>query len=99
MTFIVEGLSKHLEPEAQVRRIGQYNTLAEAVTAAQQTIDVFLQREIKPGMDANSLVALYQARGECPFIFRDDDKTLNVPGFSHARYAMTRAAEICGRKK
>ncbi|MDH3317326.1 MAG: hypothetical protein OER43_16375 [Gammaproteobacteria bacterium] len=99
MTFIVEGLSIHLEPQKQVRRIGEYETLAEAITAAHETIEVFLGREFKPGMEANSLFSLYQERGEYPFIFRDDDKTLNVPGFNHTRHAMTRAAEICGGKK
>ena len=29
----------------------------------------------------------------------DDDKTVNVPGFNHAHYAMTRAAELCGGTK
>ncbi|MDH3316093.1 MAG: hypothetical protein OER43_10045 [Gammaproteobacteria bacterium] len=99
MTFIVEGLSIHLDPEALVRRIDQYNTLAEAITTAQETIEEVLRREFQPGMDDKSLFALYQAQGEYPFIFRDDDKTLNVPGFNHTRYAMTRAAEICGGKK
>lgn len=99
MTFFVEGLSKHLGPEAQVRRIGEYETVSEAIAVAQQTVDAFLQREFKPGMDAKSLFALYQAQGEYPFIFRDDDKTINVPGFNHAHYAMIRAAEICGGKK
>lgn len=97
--FFVEGLSKHLEPETQVRRIGEYKTVAEAITLAQQVIDKFLQLQYKPGMDAKALFSLYQAQGEYPFIFRDDDRTFNVPGFNHAHYAMTRAAEICSGKK
>src|SRR5687768_998355 len=99
MAFFVEGVSKHLEPETQVRRIGEYKTVAEAVAVAMQTIDEYLKRVFKPGMDLNALFALYQSQGEYPFIFRDDDKTFNVPGFNHAHYAMTRAAEICGGKK
>lgn len=43
MTYFVEGLSNHLEPQTRVRRIDEY-----------------------------------------PFIFRDDDKTFNVPGFNTA---------------
>lgn len=98
MTFFVEGVSKHLEPQTQVRRIGEFKSVAEAITVAKRTIDGFLQKELKPGMDGKALFALYQAHGEYPFIFRDDDKTFNVPGFNHAHYAMTRAAELCGGK-
>jgi len=99
MTFIVEGLSMHLDPESQVRRIGEYNTMAEAITEAQHTVDQVLWRAYKPGMEAKELFYLYQTQGEFPFIFRDDDKTLNVRGFNHTQYAMTRAAEMCGGKK
>lgn len=95
MTFLVEGLSKHLEPQQQLRRIGEYETVAEAIAVAQATVDAFLRREFKAGMDAKALYSLYQAQGECPFIFRDDNSTVNVPGFNHVHYAMTRAAEIC----
>jgi hypothetical protein len=98
MTFFVEGVSKHLEPQTQVRRIGEYQSVAEAISVAKRTIDEFLQRASKPGMDGKALFALYQAQGEYPFIFRDDDKTFNVPGFNHAHYAMTRAAEICSAR-
>jgi hypothetical protein len=50
-------------------------------------------------MDAKSLVKLYKAQGEYPFIFRDDDLTVNVPGFEHSHYARDRAAEVCNGKK
>jgi hypothetical protein len=99
MTFFVEGLSGHLEPKSQVRRIGEYKTVAEAILVAQKAVDEFLVREYQAGMDAKALFALYQTKGEYPFIFRDDDKTFNVPGFSHVQYAVTRATEICGGKK
>jgi len=99
MTYFVEGLSKHLEPQTQVRRIGEYPALPAAITMAQSVVDKFLTREYKPGMEAKALFSLYRERGEYPFIFRDDDKTFNVAGFNHAHYAMTRAAEICGGKK
>jgi len=96
MTFLVEGVSRHLEPSAQVRRIGEYDTVEEAIASAKQAIDEFLRREFKPGTDAKSLFALYQARGEYPFIFRTEDRTISVRGFSHAQYAMSRATELCG---
>jgi hypothetical protein len=99
MTFFVETLSKHLEPETQVRRVGEYKTKAEAMAVAHKIIEEFLRREFKPGMDAKTLFSLYQEQGEYPFIFVNDDNTFNVPGFGHARYAMTCAAEICGGRK
>ena len=99
MAFLVEGVNKHLEPDAQVRRIGEYETVEEAIAAAQQVVDEFLRREFKPGMDAQTLFRLYQAQGEYPFIFRTDDRTINVRGFSYAYYAMERVTKMCGGVK
>ena len=99
MTYFVEGVSKHLEPEPQVRRIGEYQTVAEAVAAAQKLIEQFLREEFRRGMTAKRLYALYEERGEHMFIFQDEAKTFNVSGFDHADYARTLAAEICGRRK
>ena len=98
MTFFVEGLSGHLEPKSQVRRIGECNTAAEAVAMAQKAVDAFLLREFKAGMEAKALFAIYQSRGEYPFIFRDDDKTFNVRNFNHFHYALTRSGELCKAK-
>ena len=95
MAFFVEGVSKFLEPHRQVRRIGEFATVAAAIEAAQKTVDGFLQKTYRPGMDAKALFAMYQERGEYPFIFRDDDRTFNVQGFNHAQYALTRAGELC----
>lgn len=98
MTYFVEGISKHQAPESHVRRIGEYEALADAIAAAQKSVEDFLAAAFKPGMDAKALFNLYQTEGEHPFIFRDDDNTLNVRGFNHAQYAMTQAKEICGGK-
>jgi len=99
MTFFVEGVNKSLEPQKQVRRIGECPTVADAIDVAKKTVDVFLRHHFRPGMDAKSLFALYQGKGEFPFIFRDDDRTFNVPGFNHAQYAQLRANELCGGGK
>jgi hypothetical protein len=96
MTFFVEGLSGHDQPETKVRRIGEYRSLTEAIAASQRTVDEFLRRQLEPGMSAEQLLARYRSAGEHPFIFRDDDKTFNVPGFNHLYYAMTRCKELCG---
>ena len=96
MAFIVEGVSRQDEPDAAVRRIGEYETREEAISAAKGTVDDFLRREHRPGMLSSELFSLYQERGEHPFIFRDDDKTVNVRAFDHSQYALLRCSEICG---
>jgi hypothetical protein len=99
MTYFIEGVSKHGELEPEVRRVGEYKTVAEAVAAAQKIIEEFLRAEFKRGMAAGKLYSLYKERGEHPFIFQDEGRTFNVPGFDHEDYARTLAAELCGRKK
>jgi hypothetical protein len=99
MSFLVEGVNKNLEPKLQVRRIGEYGTVEEAIAAAKRTIDEFLSREIKPGMEARALFTRYQDQGEYPFIFRTEDRTISVRGFTHAQYAMSRATELCAGAK
>ena len=48
-------------------------------------------------MAAADLFSVYQKNGDVPFIFNDGDKTINVGGFNHFKYAMRRCAEICGQ--
>jgi len=99
MSFVVEGVNKNLEPNSQVRRIGEYDTVEEAIAAAKRTVDEFLGREMIAGMDAKTLFTRYQDKGEYPFIFRNEDRTINVRGFSHAQYAMARSTELCAGTK
>lgn len=99
MTYFVEGVSKHHEPEPEVRRIGEYQTAAEAIAVAQKTIEQYLRSVHKRGMTAKRLYSLYEEEGEHTFVFQDEARTFNVPGFDHADYARTLAAEICGRAR
>lgn len=99
MTYYVEGLSGQSGGDSKVRRIGAYEQLPDAITTAKRIVDVFLRKEYKTGMDAKMLMSRYQELGEHPYIFRDDDKTFNVPGFNHLQYATTRSGEICSGKK
>lgn len=99
MTYYVEGLSGHGGTESKVRRIGAYEQLPDAIATAKRIVDVFLRKEYKTGMDSKMLMSRYQELGEHPYIFRDDDKTFNVPGFNHLQYATTRSGEICSGKK
>jgi hypothetical protein len=97
MTFFVEGLCKFREIEKQLRRIGDYATLEEAVAASKRAIDEFLLREFKAEMTAAQLYAQYQEFGEVPCVFRDDGLTMSIPGFNHWQYANARCLEICGK--
>jgi hypothetical protein len=99
MTYFVEGLSGHTEPDTRVRRIGEYESLPEAIAAAKRLVDGYLRREYRPGMEPRTLLSRYQEQGEHPYIFRDDDATFNVPGFNHLHYATTRTGDICRGKK
>lgn len=99
MTFFVEGLSRVHGSEGQVRHVGEYETLDDAIAAAKRMIDEFLGRQFEPGMSPKVLFSVYQNLGEFPVIFRDDDRTYNVRAFNHFGYAMTRCNEMCGGKK
>jgi len=97
MAFVVQGLSKYRDVDNQLRRVGEYGTLEEAIAASKRTIDEFLLREFKAGVAAGELFAQYQNFGEVPCVFRDDGQTMSIPGFNHWQYAQARCAEICGK--
>jgi hypothetical protein len=98
MAFSVEGLTRTAKTDGTVRHIGRYEQLVDAIAAAKQTIDVFLLRECTAGMTSRVLFSVYQNLGEFPFIFRDDERTMNVSEFNHVQYAMIRCDEICAGK-
>jgi hypothetical protein len=98
MTYFVEGLTTIREGESTVRTVGQFETLEIAVRAAQLVIDEFLSRKFVIGMTAAVLFAQYQKYGEVPYIFSDDDRTMNVRGFNHLTYAQERCAALVAGK-
>jgi hypothetical protein len=96
MIYFVDGLTTAREVVSQVRRIGAYRSLGDALVAAEWVISEFLVREFQPGMLPRALFSRYQIFGEVPYIFRDDgDITVNLSGFNHFQYALARCAEIC----
>jgi hypothetical protein len=101
MTFYVEGLTSSREPDQQVCRIGEYESLQIAIAAAKQVINKFLARELKPDMLPSMLFSRYQEFGEVPVIFCDeDDKTVNVAAsFNHLQYALARCGEMTASKR
>lgn len=93
--YFVEGITNASSVDSQVVRIGEYENLDDAVSAAMQTINQFLDAEYLEGMSAGSLFVKYQNHGRVPFIFSDAETTINVPGFNHFAYAMRRCEELC----
>jgi len=98
VTYFVEGVSRHNEPEQQVRRVGEYETVEEAFTVAKKAIEQFLRGKYQRGMAAGELFSLYEKQGEHMFVFQDEAGTFNVPGFDHLKYARSRAEEICRKR-
>ena len=99
MRYFVEGLRQVHGGEGIVRSLGEYETLEGAIKAAESIIDEFLSRRFVGGMTISDLFSEYQKSGEVPFIFSDDDKTMNVNAFNHFKYAMLRCAALCGAEE
>jgi hypothetical protein len=95
MMFVVEGLTNFHGGESNVRRVGEFEILEDAIRAAKQIIDGFLMGRYKAGTNASTLFSLYQKSGEIPFIFSDEPDAINVSGFNHFEYAMNRCGAIC----
>lgn len=95
MIYFVEGLTNVVGGEGTVRRIGEYETLEDAIRAAESIVDEFLIAKKRDGMTVADLFFQYQNFGEVPFIFCDGDRTMNVRKFNHFKYAMLRCEAIC----
>lgn len=98
MAFCVEGV-KRTGSDGIVRHIGNYEKLEDAIAAAKRVVDRFLLQEYTRGTSPEVIFSVYQNVGEFPFIFRDDDKTINVHEFNHLQYAMAECAKLCSAKK
>ena len=99
MTYFVEGLIKRHTGEQEVRCIGEYETLEDAVRELEQVIDGYLLGMSGPEMAAADLFSKFEDFGDVQFIFRDGDGTRNVIGFNFYKYAMIRCGSLCGRKE
>jgi hypothetical protein len=100
MSFFIDALRKLPDGTTTGRRVGEYWTHDEAVTAAKRLIDAFLYREFlqsaAQGIGAEALFERYKAGGEQPMILRDSDSSTNVSRFNPLTYASQRCSEICG---
>jgi hypothetical protein len=95
MRYYVEALTNVHGGESNIRHVGEYDTLEEAIAASQSLIDNFLIGKAANQLTIAELFALYQDFGEVPFIFCDAERTLNVTGFNHFKYAIMRCTELC----
>lgn len=93
--YFVEAMSKINAQGGQVVRIGEYESLDDAIAAAKLVVDQFLNYAYSDGIAAGVLYVKYQNNGRVPFIFVDGDNTLNVSGFNHIDYAKRRCEELC----
>jgi hypothetical protein len=69
---------------------GEYETVEEAVKAAQAIVDSFLAAAYIPGMSPDDLYRSYTSFGDDPFIIGPEN-----PKFSAWNYAQGRCNEIC----
>ena len=98
MAFCVEGV-KRTGADGTVRHIGDFEKLEDAIAAAKRVVDRFVLQEYTKGTSPEVIFTVYQNVGEFPYIFRDDDKTLNVHEFNHLKYAMAECARLSSGKK
>jgi hypothetical protein len=96
MIYYVEGLVQLDDTSSEVRQIGEFAKLDEAIGAAEGVIQRFLMKRFSPDMTAQALFALYRESGVIPFIFVDGDKTLNVSEFNHFKSALAICHAMCG---
>jgi hypothetical protein len=90
-TVFVDDNFHHMDEEHRCK-LGDYDSLEEAVAAAKKIVDDFLKSSHTPGLSAEELLAKYKSFGEDPWISSDDAGCK----FSAWDYAQRRCREICG---
>ena len=91
MTFLVEQVSLKGD---NVVRIGEAETLDDAIAIAKRMIDKYLETHRQYFATADTLYTAYQESGIMPCIFRDDGETLNVRSFDHLHYASIQCLKL-----
>ena len=95
MKYQLSVLQRGASASSDVRQIGEYKSLEEAVAAAQQEVNALLAELYTAGMAAEALLAGYRAAGRTLYLFRDDEETMDASSFNHLQFAKVRSAEIC----
>ena len=96
MKFVLTAMQR--APNAgnhQVRQVGEFERLEDAVAAAKQLVDATLTGMYAKGITSLQLLDRYRESAATPIITRDDDVTMNANTFNHFQYAKTRSEEMC----
>ena len=101
MTFFVEQLNTKSD---EVKRVGETETLDDAIAIAKRIIDDYLERnryfydasaDARFNASADALYTSYQESGLMPCIFCDDGETLDDRNFDHLHYASLQCIRLC----
>ena len=95
MKFVVSVMQRAAGAANAVRNVGEFARLEDAIAAAKRVVDAALSRAYAQGMTAEHLFTQYRESAEAPYIFRDDEQTMNAGSFNHFQYAKTRSDEMC----
>lgn len=87
----------HYMDEDERYKHGDFATAEEALAAARNIVDGFLDTAYEPGMSGSALYASYTAFGDDPFIVSSSG--LEDVKFSAWDYARVRSDEICLKGK
>jgi hypothetical protein len=83
----------HYMDESENYRLGDFDTLEEAMDASRRIVDEYLTSAYTPGMTAVALYDSYVNFGEDPYILSADIEGVI---FSAWTYAKERCESICG---
>ena len=95
MKFVVAVLQRSSDATSTTHRVGEFDRFEDAVAAARLVVDAALNRGYLAGMTSSQLLAYYEQSAHAPYIFRDDEGTINASSFNHFRYAKARSDELC----
>jgi len=85
----------HYADESARVSLGEYSTLAEAISKAVEVVDEYLRSAYAPGMSADALMASYCLFGGDPFIV-ETESTSGKIHFRAREYARVQCEVVCG---
>jgi hypothetical protein len=80
----------HYQDESQRSKLGEFETYEEALVAAQDIVDRFLENAKSNYKNAIDLYSSYRMYGDDPFIYPDTRE----PGFSAWKYAEEKCQKL-----
>jgi len=95
MKFVVTVLHRSSSTTSKTEQVGEFAQHDEAVASAKLVVNAALERIYVAGTTVPKLLAQYEQLAQAPYIFCDDDTTMNANSFNHFHYAKTRCEEMC----